>query len=66
MNKNLFAIKSYATEENVVFLRGDIVEVLGIEEGSVDLIGIEGWCEGIEITLSTKTIGEHFSSIKEW
>jgi len=63
MNQNLFAIKGFATNENVVFLQGDIVEVLGTEEGSVDIIGVQGWCQGIEITLSPKIIAEHFSSI---
>lgn len=66
INKALFAIKGYATDENVVFLKGDVVEVLGTEEGLVDLIGVSGWCKGIEITLIPKIIAEHFSTVKEW
>jgi hypothetical protein len=65
MNRNLFAIKGYATGEDVVFLKGDAVEVLGTEEGSVDLIGVEGWCIGTEMTFTPKIIAECFSSIKE-
>jgi hypothetical protein len=64
--KNLIAIKGYATEENVVFLQGDIVEVLGTEEGMVDLIGIGGWCNGIEMNLTPKVIAECFASIEDW
>ena len=65
MNKNLFAIKGYSTNENVVFLKGDVVEILGIEEGNVDLIGVAGWCNGIEMNFSPKIIAECFSSVKE-
>jgi hypothetical protein len=64
MNRKLFAIKGYATNENVVFLKGDVVEVLGTEEGSVDLIGIDGWCVGTEMTFLTKMIAEYFSSVE--
>ena len=56
----LKAIRGYATEENVVFLTGDKVEVLGNEEGLVDLIGIDGWCNGIEMSFSPKVVAECF------
>jgi hypothetical protein len=56
----LKAIKGYATEENVVFLTGDKVEVLGNEEGLVDLIGIDGWCKGIEMNFNPKVVAECF------
>jgi hypothetical protein len=56
----LEAIKGYSTNENVVFLQGDIVEVIGTEEGIIDLIGVEGWCEGIEMSFSPKVISEYF------
>ena len=65
ISKELFAIKGYATAENVVFLKGDVVEVLGVEEGNVELIGVAGWCKGIEMNFTPKIIAEHFSSIKE-
>jgi hypothetical protein len=62
MNKRtqLRAIKGYASEENVVFVQGDIVEVLGTEEGWLDLVGIYGWCNGIEMSFTPKVIVEHF------
>jgi hypothetical protein len=56
----LECIKGYATEENVAFLQGDIVEVLSIEEGMVDLIGIGGWCNGVEMNFIPKIVAEHF------
>jgi hypothetical protein len=56
----LKAIKGYATEENVVFLTGDKVEVLGVEEGWIDLIGIDGWCNGIEMSFTPKIVAECF------
>jgi hypothetical protein len=56
----LKAIKGYASEENVVFLTGDKVKVLGTEEGLVDLIGVDGWCNGIEMNFSPKIVAECF------
>jgi len=64
--KNLIAIKGYATEEDVVFLQGDIVEVVGTEEGWVDLIGINGWCDGVEMNFTPKVIAECFASVENW
>jgi len=66
MGRNLIAIKGYATEENVVFLQGDVVVVLGTEEGLVDLLGVSGWCEGVEMNFTPKVIAECFASIEEW
>jgi len=65
--KVLIAIKSYATEENIVFLQNDVVvtkEVLGTEKGTVNLLGIKGWCEGSEMVFSHKVIVEYFASAK--
>ena len=56
----LKAIKGYATEENVVFLTGDKVKVLGVEEGLVDLIGVDGWCNGMKMDFSPKVVAECF------
>ena len=56
----LEVIKGYSTNENVVFLQGDIVEVIGTEEGAIELIGVEGWCEGIEMNFSPRVISEYF------
>jgi hypothetical protein len=64
--KNLIAIKGYASEENVVFLQGDIVAVVSTEEGWVDLVGVSGWCEGIEMSFTPKVIAECFASVENW
>jgi hypothetical protein len=66
MKQSLIAIKGYATEENVVFLQGDIVEVTDHEEGMVYLLGISGWCNGVEINFIPKVIVECFASIENW
>jgi len=60
MSMILKAIKGYASEENVVFLTGDKVEVVNVEEGWVELIGISGWCKGVEMNFTPKIIVEHF------
>jgi len=67
MKQNLIAIKGYATEENVVFLQGDMVEVISFgEEGMVYLLGISGWCNGTEMNFIPKVIAECFASIEDW
>jgi hypothetical protein len=66
MNKKLIATKGYATDENVVFLQGDVVEVTDCEEGMVYLLGISGWCNGIEMNFIPKIIAESFASIEDW
>ena len=66
MKQNLIAIKGYATEEDVVFLQGDIVEVVGTEEGWVDLIGVYGWCKGVEMNFIPKVVAECFASVEDW
>ena len=59
----LECIKGYFTEENVVFLEGDVVEVLSVEEGMVYLEGVSGWCKGIEMNFSPRIIAECFKTI---
>ena len=54
--------KGYFTEENVVFLTGDIVKVISTEEGMVYLEGDSGWCKGIEMSFSPKIITECFKT----
>jgi hypothetical protein len=66
MNKNLIAIKGYATEENVVFLQGDLVEVTDHEEGMVYLLGVSGWCNGVEMNFIPKVVAECFASVEDW
>jgi hypothetical protein len=64
--KNLIAIKGYATEEDVAFLQGDLVEVIGHEEGMVYLLGVFGWCNGVEMNFTPKVIAECFASVENW
>jgi|LauGreDrversion4_2_1035121.scaffolds.fasta_scaffold375660_4 hypothetical protein len=52
----LKCIKGYATDENVVYLAGDIAKVVDTEEGMVYLEGIHGWCEGVEFNYIPKII----------
>jgi len=66
MNKSLIAIKGYATEENVVFLQGDMVEVTDHEEGMVYLLGVSGWCNGVEMNFVPRIIAECFASVEDW
>jgi hypothetical protein len=66
MNKSLIAIKGYATEENVVFLQGDMVEVTDHEEGMVYLLGVSGWCNGVEMNFIPKVVAECFASVEDW
>lgn len=56
----LKAIKGYSTDENVVFLTGDVVRVIEMEEGIVYLEGITGWSKGIELSFSPKIVAEYF------
>ena len=64
--KELIAIKGYATEENVVFLQGDLVEVTDHEEGMVYLLGVSGWCNGTEMNFIPKVVAECFASVENW
>ena len=59
----LEAIKGYATNENVVFLTGDIVRLDSMEEGSVILEGVAGYCKGVILDFSPKVVAEHFKVI---
>ena len=61
MSMKLECIKGYAHEEGVICLQGDVVVFIGMyDEGIVDLEGVEGWCTGIEMSLSPKIVAEHF------
>jgi hypothetical protein len=56
-------IKGLATDENVVIMQNDEVKFISNEEGEVLVIGINGWCEGMELTFTPKQLVEHFESI---
>jgi hypothetical protein len=59
----LEAIKGYATNENLVFMEGDTVKVVDVEEGMIYLEGIFGWCSGIEMSFTPEIIAKHFKYI---
>jgi surfactin synthase thioesterase subunit len=56
----LECIKGYAHEEGIVCLQGDIVVFNGTDDGIVELEGIQGWCEGLELAFSPEMIVNHF------
>jgi len=58
----LYATKGYYTNENIVFMKNDLVKVTNVEKGMVYLEGIKGWCEGIEMNFIPKVIADHFET----
>ena len=56
-------IKGLATDENVVIMQNDEVKFISNEEGEVLVIGISGWCIGMELTFTPKQFVIHFESI---
>jgi hypothetical protein len=59
----LEAIKGYATNENLVFMEGDVVDVIDVEEGMIYLLGKWGWCGGTEMNFTPEIIATHFKYI---
>jgi hypothetical protein len=59
----LECIKGYATNENLVFMEGDTVRVVDVEEGMIYLEGIFGWCSGTEMNFAPEVITTHFKYI---
>ena len=43
--------------------QGDIVTVDGTDESDVSVIGVAGWCEGLELNFTPKQFIEHFKTI---
>jgi hypothetical protein len=66
MKQNLIAIKGYATDEYIIFLQGDLVEVISHEEGMVSLLGVYGWCNRTEMNLIPEKVAECFASVENW
>jgi hypothetical protein len=56
-------IKGYATKESIVCMKGDVVKFIESDEEIVFLEGVAGWCKGVELSLSPKTVVEHFQVI---
>jgi hypothetical protein len=48
---------------NVIVMQGDIVICNGVEEGLVEIEGIAGWCEGVELCFTPKQFTECFRVI---
>ena len=59
---SLCATKSRYTDENIIFMKNDMVKVIDIEEGMICLEGVKGWCEGIEMNFIPKIVGEYFET----
>ena len=57
-----YATKGYYTNENIVFMKNDLVKVTNVEEGMVYLEGVKGWCEGIEMNFIPKLVAEYFET----
>jgi hypothetical protein len=64
MNKKLYfeCLEGYATDENLVVAKGDILRFLEGEEGMLYFEGVEGWCEGTEINFTPKVVAKHFKT----
>jgi len=60
-------IKGMADNENinVIVMQGDIVIVNEVSEGCIDVEGIEGWCEEVELTFTPKQFVEHFAFLSK-
>jgi hypothetical protein len=58
----LYATKGYASDENLVFMKNDLVKVNDVEEGMIYIEGVKGWCEGIEMNFIPKIIAEYFEA----
>ena len=63
----LKCIKGLADSDNinVICLQGDEVVLVEVSEGEVLVEGIQGWCEGVELSLTPKQIAENFSWLSE-
>jgi len=58
----LYATKSYASDENLIFMKNDLVKVTSVENEMIFLEGVKGWCEGLEINLTPKIVAEYFET----
>ena len=50
---------------NVICLQGDEVEVREVNEGCIEVEGVFGWCEGVELSFTPKQVAQHFSWLSE-
>jgi hypothetical protein len=58
----LKCFKGFADSENlnVICLKGDVVELINSEEGTVLVVGVAGFCVDMELCFTPKEIVEHF------
>jgi hypothetical protein len=56
-------IKGLAIEAGVVVMQNDGVQFLSSGEGGILVIGISGWCDGIELTFTPTQFVTHFEII---
>ena len=52
-----------AEDLNVFVMQQDVVEVTTVEEGFVHVIGIAGWCNGVELSFTPKQFTEHSATL---
>ena len=48
---------------NVIVMQGDVVIFNECGEGIMEVEGIAGWCEGLELNFTPKQFTEHFRVI---
>jgi hypothetical protein len=61
----LECIKGYATNENIVFLQGDIVKIVEAKESLITLEGEKGYSKGTSIDMVPKIVAKHFKTHKK-
>lgn len=64
-NMKFECIKGMADSDdvNVIVMQGDVVKFIEADEGEVIVIGIAGWCMGLELNFPPKKMVEHFKVI---
>ena len=50
--------KGIADKTNVICLVNDVVRVVNVDEGVIEVIGERGWCRGHELEFSTVEVAE--------
>lgn len=60
MDIRLMCNKGIADKTNVICLINDVVRVVNVDEGVIEVRGERGWCRGHELEFSTAEIAECF------
>ena len=53
-------IKGIATNESVICLQNDVVDLVEIGENDIAVLGIFGWCANMELNFGAKEFAECF------